>query len=171
MHHSGVRGFTLLELLVTIAVAAILLGIAVPSYRSMVQQNTMASVANDLVGDLNYARSQAVTRGQPVYLCKSADQSTCTNAGDWSQGWIVYSPNPDGGAQTPDDSLIRVHAAVNGQITISGDSHTEDSVSFNANGFAMTSNGSFELKGAATSDKTDVIISTSGRIRTEDASS
>lgn len=138
------RGFTLLELLVTISVAAILLAIAVPSYRSIVQRNSMAAQVNDLVGALNYARSEAVSRGQRVYLCQSSDQAHCTDGNDWSDGWIVYSPDPTAAGVSPaSDNIIRVESGTTGQVQISRSNGLPPHVSFNADGFALGSQGDF----------------------------
>jgi type IV fimbrial biogenesis protein FimT len=171
------RGFTLLELLVAMAVAAVLVTVAIPSYRGLVSRNAMAAQVNDLVGDLQYARSQAVTRGQRVYLCKSSDQKTClckssnektcADAGDWSQGWIVFAPNPDDGNAAPtSDNLLRVHGALDDQIQITGNSHVDDKISFDANGFASNSNGTLTAKAPSAAD-TRIVIARSGRLRTE----
>jgi len=162
------HGFTLLELLVTIAVAAVLLGIAIPSYRGVVQRNAMAATVNDLVGDLQYARSQAVTRGQPVHLCKSADNATCAIKGSWSQGWLVYTPDPGSATSTPAGNRLRVHGALDGQVAINGTNNTAAEVVFDANGFT-TDFGSFTATADTATRNTRIVISRSGRIRTEDA--
>ncbi len=83
-HHSGV---TLVELLVVLAVFAILLGFGVPSFRATIETNRIATVSNDLVAALHFARSEAVRRGEDVTLCSSNDQSSCSGA--WVDGWVV----------------------------------------------------------------------------------
>lgn len=155
------HGFTLLELLVTIAVAAILLAIAVPSYLAMVQRNTIAANANDLVGDFNYARSEAVARGRPVYICQSADQLQCGD-GDWKDGWIIFAP--EAGSTDPDGSRLRVHAGLDATIAVDYSRAAGTMVVFDANGFARSSNGTFTITSADTDDSTRVRIATSGRI-------
>lgn len=82
-------GFTLIELMVTVSILAILLGIGVPSFRATIQGNRVASVSSDLVAALHFARSEAVRRGENVTLCSSNDQATCS--GDWVDGWVVRS--------------------------------------------------------------------------------
>lgn len=81
------RGFTLVELLVTIAVAGILLAIAVPNFRTFLQDSRAISQANLLVQALNVARSEAIKRDVPIDVCPSANGTTC--GGTWAQGWIV----------------------------------------------------------------------------------
>ncbi len=80
-------GFTLIELMVTVSVLAILLGIGVPSFRAMIEGNRITTVANDLVSGLQFARSEAVKRGANVTLCSTNDQSTCS--GTWVEGWVA----------------------------------------------------------------------------------
>src|SRR5215472_6004423 len=82
------RGFTLVEMLVAIAVLAVLLALAAPSFTNASLPSKLRSVANSLVGAAQLARSEAIKRDAVVTLCVSADGATC-GAGNWSQGWIV----------------------------------------------------------------------------------
>jgi type IV fimbrial biogenesis protein FimT len=84
---SSERGFTLIELMVTLSVAAILLAIAVPSYSSSRLNSQLRASANDLIGSINLARSEAIKGGATVTLCASSDGETC--GGAWNEGWIV----------------------------------------------------------------------------------
>lgn len=86
-------GFSLIELMVTLTIAAIVLGIAIPSFRDMAVRNQLASLNNNLISAINFARSEAVKRGVPVAICHSANKTAC--GGAWSDGWIVFV-NPDG---------------------------------------------------------------------------
>lgn len=87
---SSNRGFTLIEMMVAIAVATILSMIAVPSFRNASLSSQLRSSANDFVASANLARSEAIKRGTAVTMCVSAGGSSCT-AGGWEQGWIVLS--------------------------------------------------------------------------------
>lgn len=82
-HHTRIRrpsGFTLIELMVTLAVAAILLAIAVPSFRDMLERNRVAAQSNELLGGLQTARSEAIRKNATHRFCSSAN------------GWIVRTP-------------------------------------------------------------------------------
>ena len=84
-----IGGFTLFELMVTLAVAALILSLGVPGFRSFIQNNRATTHTNDLVTALNLGRSEATRRGAPVLLCSSSDGATCSGSNDWSSGWIV----------------------------------------------------------------------------------
>jgi type IV fimbrial biogenesis protein FimT len=84
-------GFTVLELMVVLAIAAVMLGIAAPGFKSMGNQNRSQAYASALVRDIQLARSTAIQTGAPVTLCAAASASTCTaNAASWLAGWVVY---------------------------------------------------------------------------------
>ncbi|OOG55240.1 hypothetical protein B0E47_10690 [Rhodanobacter sp. B05] len=86
------RGFSLLELMITITVMAILLAIAVPSFRDVIHRNEVSSASNALLASVSYARSESVTRSQLVSMCPSADGASCTSTGTaFEPGWLVYT--------------------------------------------------------------------------------
>jgi len=84
------RGYTSLELAVTLSVAGLLLSLATPSFLGSLQKNRITAVAHHLYHDLYLARSTAITRGIAVTVCKSSNGSFCTTQDDWEQGWIVF---------------------------------------------------------------------------------
>jgi type IV fimbrial biogenesis protein FimT len=98
------RGFTLIELMVTITVAAVLLTIALPSFVNTTLNSKLRATANNLSAAAMLARSEAIKRNAPTQLCPSDDDTTCS--GDWEDGWIVIAsdntvvhregPVPDG---------------------------------------------------------------------------
>jgi type IV fimbrial biogenesis protein FimT len=116
---STMVGFTLIELMVTIALAAIILTQAVPSFSALVQNNRLISQKNEFISTLNLARSEALKRGTRITVCASTDQATCDTT-DWEQGWIVFSDrNADrvldsgtGACLATEDCLIRVSAGL-----------------------------------------------------------
>jgi type IV fimbrial biogenesis protein FimT len=94
----GSKGFTIIEMLITIAVAAILLGVAVPSLQNFTANGQVVAASNSIVAGLNLARSTAVTLGERVAICHSDDESACTvdeSDKDWDKGWIVFECDPD----------------------------------------------------------------------------
>ncbi len=86
------NGFTLIELMVTIAIAAILLGVGVPSFTNMIVGNRLATQTNELISGINLARSEAVKRNRTVNFCRAADANAtvCAGAGTWEH-WIILA--------------------------------------------------------------------------------
>lgn len=80
-------GFTLVELLIVMAIAAILAVVGVPSMWNFIQNTRTTAQANELVTAINLARSEAVKRGEDIEVCASNDGATCD--GNWTDGWIV----------------------------------------------------------------------------------
>lgn len=110
------RGFTLIELMITLSILAILIAIAAPSFRDTIQNSRTLTIANDLTTALQFARSEAVKRGVRVDICRR-NANACANATDWGNGWLV-KVNGAGGA------VLRVWEAVGGQDTITGPNET-----------------------------------------------
>ena len=84
------NGFTLVELIVTMAVAAILVTVAVPNMRTFVQNGRLNTQVNDLIGDLNLARSEAIRRRVNVGLTKSAT-ANCAPSVNWRDGRVIFA--------------------------------------------------------------------------------
>lgn len=100
-------GFTLVELMVTLAVAAILIAMATPSFRELMMNNRLTVTTNDFVGAANLARSEAIKRGLNASVCISNDGATCSAGTQWNVGWIVWFDANNSG--TPDaGEIVRV---------------------------------------------------------------
>jgi type IV fimbrial biogenesis protein FimT len=85
------KGFTLIELIVTLVVLAIVVGIALPAFNEMVVRSRSASLGADIEVVMNYARIEAVKRATRVSLCSSSDGTTCSDPADWNEGWLVVA--------------------------------------------------------------------------------
>lgn len=156
---SSMGGFTLIEMLVALSVAAIFVAIAIPSYRSIVEQNSIAANVNEFIGALNTARSEAITRGRTVRLCKSKDGQTCIGSGGWQQGWIIL--------ESGSADILRAHDPLSVAATANG---ARDLIEFDANGFAFGAGADTVLFCSGQSTRgVNVVISFSGRVRSEDA--
>jgi len=86
------RGFTLIELMVTIAVIALLAAVAAPAMVTLMNSNRLSSSAGELAAALQLARAEAIRRSAPVTVCGSADGESCTNGAGWAD-WIVLGTN------------------------------------------------------------------------------
>jgi type IV fimbrial biogenesis protein FimT len=132
-------GFTLLELMVTVSIAAILLAVGVPSYVTFIDNNRVTSQANDMLYSVNMARSEAIKRGTEVRLVSVAGS-------DWSTGWnLVADTNNDSDFDDPADILMQWEALNgDGSLAIAAtNSPTDTYMAFTSRGGLSPSNASF----------------------------
>jgi type IV fimbrial biogenesis protein FimT len=136
-------GFTLSEMLVVTAIVAILLGIAIPSYRYITNSYRISGEVNSLLGDLQYARAEALREGQFVTVCVSSNGLACDGAGvNWAKGWIVFS-DPNGNATVDAGELVlKVQQPFIGVTPDTFNANNGlNAVSYNREGFATTQAG------------------------------
>lgn len=85
------QGFTLIELIVTLAVLAIVVSMAAPGFNDMITNNRSASMASELVATVNYARSEAIKQAKRVSICPSDNGTSClAEADQWNKGLLVF---------------------------------------------------------------------------------
>lgn len=130
------NGFTLIELIVTLAIAAIVLSVGVPTFRGTVANNAMIADANRFVTSVNLARSSAVKFQRNATICASTDWNnavpTCTGGTDWTEGWIVFV-DKDRDNTVDADEVIAVNEPLNDRASFS--SGTQSSFTYNSRGF------------------------------------
>lgn len=130
-------GFTAIELLITIVIAAILLGLALPDLRVFVQNNRLKTEASEFVAALNYARTEAKANALTVTVCVSTNGAACTGAA-WKLGWLVWG-DADGDTAIDAVEVIRARAAPdNGIVLASSADPAETSIAFFADGSTTT---------------------------------
>jgi type IV fimbrial biogenesis protein FimT len=137
------RGFTVTELMVVVAIVAILLSIGLPSFRYITNAYRMSAEINGLLGDLQYARAEAIREGRAVTACVSTNGTGCTGGVSWAGGWIVFSdPNSN---QTVDagEVVLRRQAAFTGAApdTFRDLAGGLTAITYNREGFATTAAG------------------------------
>lgn len=115
------NGFSLIELMVVIAIVAILAMIAVPSFQGMMQRGAIASQSNAILGFLQLARSEAATRREKIEVCPSVDQASCSGT-DLARGAIMMLDR--------NDTVIKVLPPAVASLTSAG----SNSVIFNTDG-------------------------------------
>jgi type IV fimbrial biogenesis protein FimT len=131
-------GFTMTELVTVLTLVAILAAIGVPSFKYVTTSNRISSELNGFVGDLQYARSEAVKQGLPVTVCSSTDGANCNGGASWQGGWIVFLDS--NGNQTVDagEAVLRVQSAFASADTFLPDNGTFGAITFNREGYAAT---------------------------------
>lgn len=155
------NGFTLIELMVTISVAAILLALATPSFQSLLISNRISAQTNDLVSDLAFARSEAIKRGARVTACSANTPTTCGAGTGWTQGWIVFVDSGTAGDATG-DTILRTHEAIRGNNALT--STVNHFISYFPSG-TIDAAKTFTLCHTATRGRT-VDVSLTGRVTT-----
>jgi type IV fimbrial biogenesis protein FimT len=136
------KGFTLTEMLIVSAIVAILLGIAIPSYKYISTSYRMSAEVNGLLGDLQFARGEALKEGNGVTACVSTNGAACTGGSNWNLGWIVFSDPNSNAVVDAGERVLKVQSAFTGVFPdVFSASGGVTSVTFNREGFATTVNG------------------------------
>ena len=120
-----VRGFTMIELLVTIALLGILLTLAAPNLSQFVSNNRLTSQANSLVSDILLARSESATRGTQVVICTSTTGTSCSSTAGWADGWIVFSDTNNNGAVDSGEAILKSSSALDSSTLAESGSATK----------------------------------------------
>jgi type IV fimbrial biogenesis protein FimT len=135
-------GFTMTELMVVVAIVGILLGIGVPSYRYITNSYRMSAEVNGLLGDLQYARSEAIRQGQTVTACVSTNGTACTGGTAWAGGWIVFSDANGNATVDPGETVLRVQGTFGGQFPDTFNAtNNVTAITYNREGFGRTAAG------------------------------
>ncbi len=131
------RGFTLIELMVTVSVAAVLLGLGVPAFRQTIISNRLTSAANEFMAALTYARSEAIRRGVPVALCKSSDGANCSLGGNkWESGWMAFVDANRDGKWNSGEEILRVWPALPDGYTLRPNNNFDNYLRYDPQGAA-----------------------------------
>ncbi|WP_395683821.1 GspH/FimT family pseudopilin [Dokdonella sp.] len=102
----AMRGFTLVELMMALAIVAVLATVAIPAFGNLLGRTRQQVVMADLQASLNQARSAAVSRGMHVIACPSVDQSTCLHTTQWHLGWLLFADRDHDGQRSDEEPVI-----------------------------------------------------------------
>jgi len=141
-------GFTLLELLIVIALVAIFASVGIPSFQYVTYSNRMSSEVNSLLAEMQYARAEAVKEGQPITVCASSNPTSanpsCSGSASWNQGWIVFvDANGNQTVDTGEQILLQQPAFTSTDTFVGGGN--VDAVTFNREGFLAAYAGSTQV--------------------------
>jgi type IV fimbrial biogenesis protein FimT len=118
----------MVEMIMTVAVGAILLTVGIPSFRYITNSNRIAAEINGLLGDLQFARSEAIKEGVSVSVCVSTNGTACNNTNTWQSGWIVIS--------NANNTVLRVQPQFSGNDTFVANNAAGGTITFNRDGYA-----------------------------------
>ncbi|MEP5766306.1 MAG: GspH/FimT family pseudopilin [Halieaceae bacterium] len=166
------RGYTLLELLVTMAIIAIIASLSGPSFMDMISRNRQSSALGSMFTMLSTARSEAVNLQTTVSACSSSDQTTC-NTDNWESGWLVFVDDGTGTGGVANDGnvngteqMIRVGQAAGGSLTIRSRNFTDaGAVSFDDDGMSSDRGTLVLCSDGDASRSSAVILNFSGQAR------
>lgn len=160
-----VKGFTLIELVITMAIAAILLTIGVPSFQDFIANTRISTDNSNLLADLAFARSEAVKRGTSVTICgKTSGANTCS--GSWNGGRLIFvdSGGVVGAYDAANDTLLRVREDIAAGNALATFTFTNAGyIRYLSNG-GIDSAGSFRLTRAGYTGR-NLCINAAGRVR------
>jgi type IV fimbrial biogenesis protein FimT len=153
-------GFTLLELLITIVIVGVLLGIAIPNLQTFIQNNRQTSAMNDFIGMVSYARGEAVARNTNVALCiANAARDGCAGSGsNWASGYLVMVQSPA--------KVLKIYNALPGNQSMNASGFTTTHTIVFANNGLASSTGSFLFCDQRGNDaRRGLTLNTGGQIR------
>lgn len=156
-------GFTLVELMITLAIAGMLATVAIPSFMGMVASSRVTAASNELVTALNMAKSEAIRSGYNTILCKSANGTEC--GGNWSDGWLLFIDANSDQEKQESEKVIRAHASFDSSLGFVF--KTANYIEFRPNGHT-NKNGHFCFRNSYENENSRAVYTTqSGRIRTQ----
>lgn len=158
-------GFTLTELIITLVLVAIFITFVLPSYYTMIQNNHIVNIVNNLSAGINLAKMEAIKRGVKVSICPAANVAltTCGSASQWTQGWLVFTDADHNNAVDAVTNLVRINDVLGSGVVVNASSNM---ISFDGSGFTTT--GTFTLSVSATgctgNNMRTLNLSSSGRL-------
>lgn len=168
------QGFSLIELMVTLSIAAITLSLGIPSFRQATQDSYMSNKINELVADINLTRNEAIKRATTVTICSRATNTSCGGKDDaWKNGWLVFVDDDGNGALDPGEipNILRVHDELPKLTHLY---FSRNSITYNGTGFSVATVSSELLIPTGTftfcdnrgnTKRKGRVVNTTGRVR------
>ena len=168
-------GFTLVEAMVVIAITAILVGLAAPSMRSLIERNGVSQSLDSMLSSLSFARAEAIKRGMPVTLCRSANPEAsspqCSADKAWNTGWLVFVDfGGDGSFDTAKgDLLLRTQGSLQKNGTLEQSTTNYTNIQFLPTGTPKPIAAGFALNSPSKDVARAVCLTAGGRARVVNA--
>ena len=164
-------GFTLVELLVAVAIVTALLAAGAPAFHEWLGAYELANQAKHLAETMTRARTEAIRTNYRVSVCKSPDQRQCVDAGGWEQGFLVFVDENENGRIDAGERILEIDGRPSRGITITANRPVDDYVSYTSLGSARMLSGALQM-GTFTLCRhgqraMHVVLANSGRVRTE----
>lgn len=166
-------GVTLIELLVLLAIVAVLQTLAAPAISGMSDSLRLTAGINSFLSSIHLARSEAIKRNARVVLCKSATGDACASTGGWEQGWIVFHDADNNATLNAGEIILWREQALLHPIRLAGNSQVASYVSYTPTGTTSLTSGAFQAgtltlcrQSASPAQARTIVISNSGRPRT-----
>jgi type IV fimbrial biogenesis protein FimT len=164
MTASKSRAFTLLEMMITVSIIAVLLSLGIPAFQNFALKQRLNAAVTALHNDLLLARNQAIHRNVQVIACPWDAGGGCTGVADWSEGWAVFGDRNEDRNYQEDEILLRRGQGLE-NVIIHGTA-SRPTLRFYPNGTAPGSNGSISICGLGGPPQArKLVISNLGRIR------
>ena len=138
------RGWTLVESMVVLAILAVLVAVALPSFRSVIQQTRLATATHELLSMIALARSEAIKRNARTVLCVATGESGCSSVGGWHQGWLLFEDVNHNGVLDAAEKVIRYQSVLHAQLVIKGNTPVAKYVSFLGTGRSHLLSGAMQ---------------------------
>lgn len=170
------RGFSLIELMVTLAIGGILLAVGLPSFKDFIANSEMAATNNALVYSVQVARSTALERLVPTGVCISSnpmdDDASCDPSADYNQGWIVYADDDGNGVRGNGEDIVNRKDAPGAAYLFSPTNVFADQIYFNDSGNSINVagvpvSGTIDIDYGDGIQKRRISVSANGRVSTE----
>ncbi len=142
------QGLTLVEIMVSLAIAAVLMAVAAPDFREAILRARLSTVSMDIVSGLQLARAEAVRQNAKAVLCPSVDNLNCASASVAWTGWIVFVDSNDDGARGGSEPVIKAGTFPAGATVLASPAITAmQRITFGADGVARAADGRTLLTG------------------------
>lgn len=168
------RGFSLIEVLVTLLVLSVLGSLSVVAFRSVGNSMKLTAATNSFITNLNLARSEAIKRNQRTVLCKSQDGVSCNSSGGWHQGWIVFRDSNNNGEREPGESVVWRVEDLPAEVRVNGNLAVSRYVSYSPTGDTRLLSGAFQAgtvtvcnESLARTDARQIVLNAVGRVRVQ----